>query len=396
MSNEDDSAAIIARLEARVRRLEELLARRSQDFHLLAQAACNQDLEVLSRIGAGRPTPARSRAASALLASSTTTSPSVATGSPEPAGLPDIDADLTRVGPLLQRLLWADRRVRERVQEYGVAVVPLDFYSNTPSIAEITRSYEYISPTPPYLMDSLFDADRLSRTLESLAAYSEEFDPAIDGDETNCRSFFWRNSQFSYSDAMAYYCFIRLLRPRTVIEIGSGFSTLVAIEALRRNGVGTITCIEPSPRPFLEQSGDITLKRVEAQDVDAAFFNQTLEDGDVLFIDSTHTVKTGSDCLHIYLRLLPQIKRRMYIHAHDVFLPFGLPIEWLLDRQIFWTEQYLLLALIMDNPKAKVLYGSAYHHYANRPQLESLMGKKYPAGGGSFWFEYDGRVQPVP
>ena len=80
----------------------------------------------------------------------------------------------------------------------------------------------------------------------------------------------------------------------------------------------------------------------------------------------------------------------MFVHVHDVFLPFGLPQQWLLDLQIFWTEQYLLLAFLTDNPKASVLYGSNYNAHWNKALMDEWMGGKQPSGGGSLWFENDG------
>jgi len=90
--------------------------------------------------------------------------------------------------------------------------------------------------------------------------------------------------------------------------------------------------------------------------------------------------------------LLPEIRRNVFVHVHDVFLPFGMPKEWLLDRQIFWTEQYLLLAFLVDNPKASVLYGSNYNAKWNSSLMEKLMGGKYAFGGGSLWFRYNGNL----
>lgn len=304
------------------------------------------------------------------------------------------DEQFQMVAPILQGLLWASRTERERIQQQGVNVIPTNFYSNTPTIAEILDSFEYRSTEPPYLVNGVFDPPTLERELNELIPFAEGFAPRLEDDETTCRNYFWKNSQFTYSDGMAYYAYLRRLRPRTVVEIGSGFSSMVALEALRQNGFGTLHCIEPFPRPFissLADEGALQLKASRAQDITAPALNALLDDGDVLFIDSTHTVKTGSDCLHIFLRLLPQINRRIYVHVHDVFLPFGLPQDWLLDTQIYWTEQYLLLALLIDNPRAKVLFGSAYHHHFNRKLLDSLMHGRYESGGGSLWFEYDGR-----
>jgi hypothetical protein len=305
-------------------------------------------------------------------------------------------SEINLIGPILQRVCWSDTATRAELQQrFGVNVLPVNFYSNTPSVQEIKSSYEYAEGgTAPYLDPRIFDANVLRETLKTLSEYSVEFAPDTEGDEERCQRYFWKNGQFSFSDAMSYYCFLRAFPPKTVVEIGSGFSTLVATEAIRRNGTGRIICVEPYPRPFLEDNPQIELVKEKAENLTAATLNEWLDDGDVLFIDSTHTVKTGSDCLHIYLRLIPNLERFVRIHAHDIFLPFGLRQDWQLERQIFWTEQYLLAALLTDNPRAKVLYGSKYHYAYNSQLLAEMMHGRCGSGGGSFWFEYDGRIDP--
>lgn len=301
------------------------------------------------------------------------------------------EEELNAAIPVIQKLIWADREQREKLQALGLNMVPANFYSSIPSIAEIRNSYEYAAPSIPYMDENLFDKDALRKELSELAAYAVDFAPPEDGDNKG-NTFFWNNGVFSSSDAMAYYAYLRKLKPDNVVEIGGGFSTLVAREALIKNGRGKLTCIEPFPRPFLGKLGDITLETITAQEISVEYLNSILGDGDVLFIDSTHTVKTGSDCLHIYLRLLPKIAKRIYIHIHDIFLPFGLPQKWLLDLQIHWTEQYLLLAWMIENRRVKILFGSAYHEHFNFGLLEKLMHGRYPATcSSSLWLEYDGR-----
>jgi predicted O-methyltransferase YrrM len=303
------------------------------------------------------------------------------------------DKDLTTAIPILQQLLWADRADREHLQQHGLNLVPANFYSSIPSVSEVLESYEYRESTPPYLDTRIFHASRLRENLIGLLPFSADFNPAEHDNEETCRRFFWRNSQFSYSDAMSYYAYLRQIKPRRVVEIGSGFSSLIAIEALQRNGFGSLTCIEPYPRPFinaLAHEGALDLRVVRAQDVTHDVLDAMLENGDVLFIDSTHTVKTGSDCLHIYLRLLPNITKKIVIHVHDIFLPFGMPQDWLLDTHIYWTEQYLLMAWMIDNPRVTLLYGSAYHGRFNGEHLDSLMRGRFQRGGSSFWIQYDG------
>ncbi len=190
---------------------------------------------------------------------------------------------------------------------------------------------------------------------------------------------------------MAYYCMIRLKKPKTIIEIGSGASTLVARMAVAKNGLGRIVAVEPYPLDYLPGLKDIELVRERAQDLDSAFFNERFEDGDMLFIDSTHTVKHDSDVLHIYLRVLPEIVSDITVHVHDVYLPGPMPINMLREQQIYWNEQYLLYAYMLDNPRVRTLFGSRYHIAENFNQITAFMHGQYQPGGASFWFEQAGK-----
>ena len=129
-------------------------------------------------------------------------------------------------------------------------------------------SYEYVDSAVPYLSEAVFDKGSLSTELSLLISFSEDFTPPENGDEENCDHFFWKNSQFSYSDAMSYYAYIRRIKPKTVVEIGSGFSSPVSLEAIEKNGIGELKCIEPFPRPFITSLGNsdaIDLHKMHAQ-----------------------------------------------------------------------------------------------------------------------------------
>lgn len=308
------------------------------------------------------------------------------------ASHPLTSADLIEITPFLQRLANADATVQETIQDCGVNILPVNYHSTIPSVKDIRRSFEYAEGQPaPYLNEKIFDQEELSQVLRALSGYASEFNPPAEGDPLKADKFFWNNWMFSHSDALAFYCFIRHYQPKTIVEVGSGFSTLIALEAFRRNGFGRIICVEPYPRPFLQNNPRLTLIQREAQAVSVADFNAWLNDGDFLSVDSTHTVKTGSDCAHLYLRVLPHICHNIVVHTHDVFLPFGIPRDWLLTNHAYWTEQYLVMALLIDNPKTKVLYGSAYHEAFNKDALTRMMDGKWTTGGGSFWYEYNGR-----
>jgi hypothetical protein len=111
-----------------------------------------------------------------------------------------------------------------------------------------------------------------------------------------------------------------------------------------------------------------------------------LQPNDFLFIDSTHTVKAGGDCVYIYLKMLPAMPPGVLIHCHDIFLPAPMPIAWLTDLSLYWCEQYLLQAYLLDRPNINVLFGSHYHNLINLEDLINLMGGKRGEGGSSFWF----------
>jgi hypothetical protein len=159
----------------------------------------------------------------------------------------------------LQRLVWADVDTRQELQRQGVNIVPVNFYSNTPTLDEIADSFEYASAQAPYLHPEIFDEDRLLAQLDILQTYAAEFDaPSTEVGQPDT-SFYWENGQFEGCDATTYYCMLRYYKPKTVIEIGSGFSTLVAIKAVERNGFGRVVCIEPHPRDFLAKIDAIEL-----------------------------------------------------------------------------------------------------------------------------------------
>ncbi len=292
----------------------------------------------------------------------------------------------------VQNLQW-NIDARKIFQKNGINISPSNFYSEIPSVEEIESYYNKIGHSTPFFDKSIFKINILKAYLDKLMVYSSEFAPAYEEKEANGK-FFWNNSQFNYCDAMAYYCFIRLLNPRNIIEIGSGFSTLIAIEGTQKNNINSkITCIEPFPRDFLENNSKIVLDKIKAQDLSIEYLNNILSDGDILFIDSTHTVKQGGDCLSIYLELIPNIKHDIYIHVHNIFLPFPIPKEWQLEHQIYWTEQYLLMALIIDNPKFEVIYGSQINKLLFEEDMNMFMSGKNQVKGASFWLKYNGKYK---
>ena len=118
-------------------------------------------------------------------------------------------------------------------------------------------------------------------------------------------------------------------------------------------------------------------------------FFTSLEPGDLLFIDSSHVCKTGSDVNYLYLQVLPQLKPGVRIHIHDIFLPQEYLKEWVLDENRSWNEQYLLQAMLMFSTGFKVLFGNFYSFLKFPEQIVRALNhpKRVGFGGGSFYLE---------
>jgi Methyltransferase domain len=301
------------------------------------------------------------------------------------------DKEFRTLVALAKRAIRSNDEVRRAFQKHGVNIIPATFYSDIPTLEEIDSSFEWRFPDGPYNSRKIFDPEALKQHLTIIDRYADEFAPPSEGDVNSPNAYYWGNPAFSFSDAMAYYCMLRHTKPAHVLEVGSGFSTLVALEALKKNGTGRLSCIEPYPKPWLESMQDrLTLHRSPAQTFEPDFFNDALSTGDVFFIDSTHTVKAGSDCLHLYLRVLPELENDVTVHAHDIYLPFPLARSQA-NRHVYWTEQYLLYAYLLDNPRAKVVFGSQYHSNFNKDGLTKFMRGRWAPGGASIWFSLKGR-----
>lgn len=298
---------------------------------------------------------------------------------------PTTRAELDTLSRLGTKYMYASPDIHRYLQAAGVFVEPATFYASIPTIHDIENAFEY-KEQAPFFSEEVFKIEELRRILAELTTFSCDFEPPLNGDAKAPKNYFWENGMFSYSDAMSYYAMVRRLKPKTILEIGSGFSTLVATEALRRNGCGKIICIEPFPSGWLSEMPGVELIQKPAQDFAPDFFNETLTDGDILFIDSTHTVKTGSDCLHLYLRVLPKLMHDVAVHVHDIFLPKGMPITWGTERHLHWTEQHLLLAYLLGNGRTHMMFGSSYALQSLPDELAAFMHQRYPGGGGSFWF----------
>jgi hypothetical protein len=234
-------------------------------------------------------------------------------------------------------LLFLAQSRPEISDRWGYHIRPIHYYEPLPDFRSITP--EQINRRRSYAGIDFAWKDQLT-LIAQLAHYK---------DELSTLDFDFENHFFSGFDAAVYYSLIRHLQPQRIIEIGGGYSTQIAAKALTRNGKGRLTCIEPYPEARLLNgnfSVEIIQKRVEGIDVD---FFACLEAGDILFIDSSHAVKFGSDVCYEFLEVLPRLNPGVWIHVHDIFFPHDYPAEWLLEQRLALNEQYLLEAFLAFN-----------------------------------------------
>jgi hypothetical protein len=167
------------------------------------------------------------------------------------------------------------------------------------------------------------------------------------------------NTMFGPLDASIYYSMIRRFRPRRIVEIGAGMSTLAAIRGTTRNQVDDASyvcdhlCIEPFEQPWLD-SLPIRLLRTPMERCDPAVVD-ALEENDILFIDSSHMIRPQGDVLTEVLEWLGRLRPGVLVHFHDIFTPRDYPLDLLMLHRFFWNEQYLVEAFLAFNDSFRIL-----------------------------------------
>ena len=278
------------------------------------------------------------------------------------------------------------------VDRLGYHVRAIHYYDPLPDFrqlraAELSRRRRF----PALRFDWLEQAARLERLGRAFGAEITALrsSPGTGQDA----GFDFDNDYFAGFDAALYYAFIRDLKPRRIIEVGCGYSTRIAHQALRRNrdegNPGALTSIEPYPDVRLTGARiEMTLIEQPIEELDLTLFD-SLESGDILFIDSSHAVRTGGDVCRELLDILPALKSGVYVHVHDIFLPRDYPADWLIERRIAFTEQYLLEAFLAYNETFEIV---AANHWLSLDHADSVArlwpGVQPPGsfhGRSSFW-----------
>lgn len=283
-----------------------------------------------------------------------------------------------------------------RENTYFPVHYPGHFYTPVISIRDIRKWEKKIFNPKCRLRGIDLNEERQFSLLQELKKYYADL-PFSDEEQNGFR-YYYNNEYFGHSDAIHLYSIMRHFRPKGIIEIGSGYSSAVMMDVNDYffNQEIALSFVEPYPDRLnsLKRMDDkLVLFEVPVQEVEPGEFKK-LQENDILFVDSTHIVKTGGDVNYILFEILPILNKGVLIHFHDIQYPFEYPAEWVLKLKRSWNESYFLRAFLMHNQAYEIISFDSF--------LESLYPDWYRENmplclkndGGSLWLRKTVEAEP--
>jgi predicted O-methyltransferase YrrM len=273
-------------------------------------------------------------------------------------------------------------------------VEPGHFYSVIPNI---TKDY---NNNDTKFLNLDFNEESHTIILNEINNYLGEFDNKFGHRDVlkrqNNFNYTLLNGAFEWMDARLLHYFLQKNKPKKIIEIGSGNSTLLTYNTKQMYNLDLdIICIEPYPSNYLKnlhKIGGITLIENKLEQVDLSIFT-TLNENDILFIDSSHVLKLDSDVMYYFTKIFPLINKNVLIHIHDIFFPYDYPSDWIKQGR-FWNEQYFLYVFLQYNTKFKIKFCNSYSQFKYSKELKKIQENTYEIknkiadnvfSGGSIW-----------
>lgn len=289
---------------------------------------------------------------------------------------------------LEQRQLEHELEKRHLEHTFVTWVPPGHFYSPYPDLAEFDRRADELLSVEatPAAIDL--------REEQQLALFDEIAELLADApfpvERTDEFRYYFENPAYSWSDALVLHAMLRHVRPRRVVEVGSGYSSAMLLDTTERwlePGV-EVTFVEPYPellRNVLHKGDEerVTVLDVGVQEVALDVFTR-LDKDDILFIDSTHVVKAGSDVNRLFFEVLPALAPGVLVHLHDIFFPFEYPAEWVREGRA-WQENYLLRAFLMYNDAFEIQWFQSLMWARHRQAIEAKVPDMARNAGGNLW-----------
>lgn len=272
-------------------------------------------------------------------------------------------------------------------------IMPLGHYfSLYPDMNEVAKRKEILYRNDKEIKDIDFNIETqydLLDKMKLLLPSVPEWKKATEGIDDKYR-YRIDSPTFSVSDAVCLHMILRILRPGKLIEVGSGWSSAVTLDTneFYLNNKLELSFIEPYPttlNSILKKADNIELKKCGLEEIDLSYFDK-LDEGDILFIDSTHVSKIGSDVNYLLFEILPRLKKGVYIHFHDIFYPFEYPYEWLKEEGYIWNELYMLRAFLMNNKEYRIVFFFDYLSKMHNTKIKECLHVEN-VSGGSFWLE---------
>ena len=284
-----------------------------------------------------------------------------------------------------------NRRIRAELAEWTRFCPPGHFYSPIPSREEVAAALSRGGYGPPFPAIELNSGEQLALLREFAAYYPDLPFPEA---PTAGRRFHLSNPSYGRYDAFVLYCMMRHIQPRRIVEVGCGFSSAAILDLNDAlfEGRLKLTFVDPDlaqlRRLLLPRDeGRLNLMERRVQDAPDSTF-ESLEAGDILFIDTSHVSKVGSDVNHLFFKVLPALKPGVYVHIHDVTGDLEYPRQWFEEGRA-WNEVYLLRAFLMYNRAFKVVFSSALMFNQHHDFLEAHMPMCAAGGGGQIWLRKD-------
>jgi hypothetical protein len=242
--------------------------------------------------------------------------------------------------------------------------------------------YGFGKPPHPLLNEIISRREtQYGKLLDSFEAYASSLTNIPLHRPDDAKTPYWLNGFFGGLEAVAAYCLFDILQPKYYLEIGSGNSTKFARRAVDDHHLSTrIISIDPSPRAEIDSICDEIIRKPLEQ-VDATVFD-VLTEGDILVFDGSHRCLQNSDVTVFFLEILPKLRKGVTIYIDDIFLPYDYPPQW---RDRFYSEQYVLAAMLITNPGAfEIVLPCVYTglNPALGQRAEILMKHIHPSGVG--------------
>ena len=273
---------------------------------------------------------------------------------------------------------------------------PGHFYSAIPNLDELEKQADVLWPAvvPSEIPGIDLREDEQLATFAKVAKFARELD--VFEQPTEPWRYYTENVAYGPGDALILHGLLRQIRPKRLIEIGSGHSSAMTLDTVEHflGGQTELTFIEPYPELLesLLRPGDrerITVVPSALQQVPLETFT-SLQDGDVLFIDSTHVLKTGSDVAWLYGTVLPAINEGVWVHIHDMFYPFEYPKSWVMEGRA-WSEAYIVRAFLAFNHDFEIVLWGDWLARFHWDQIEAELPPMLANPGGALWLRRTAR-----